>query len=226
MLWIQPVSVGYSSPHMKVVFWDWNGTLVNDASVLCDSFNRVLQKRGIQTVSLDRYREISQHPVQLMYEEMGLDFARHSFQEIAEEWHRHYCDRALDIQLHHDSLNTLQALQLRGARQMVLSALPKDVLTQSVRSYSVENFFEHVVGIHRNRADTKVAEGVSLLRRLGVKGTDVTIIGDSSHDVEVARELKAHCILVARGAESRSRLEAHGFPVLDSFSAIIHPENP
>jgi len=215
----------YAFPDMKIVFWDWNGTLVNDAPALCDSFNRVLQTRGIEPISLDRYREISQHPVQSMYEEMGLDFERHSFQEIAEEWHRHYYDRAPEIQLHHDSLTTLQALQLRGARQMVLSALPKDVLVHSVRSHSVEAFFEHVVGIHHNRADTKVAEGVSLLRRLGVKGTDVTVIGDSSHDVEVARELKANCILVARGAESRGRLEAHGFPVLESFSTIIHPKN-
>ena len=208
---------------MEIVFWDWNGTLVNDAPVLCDSFNRILVNRGVSPISLERYREMYRHPIHSMYQEAGVDLIQHPFEQIAEEWHEHYCEHASAIRLHHDSLDVLRTLQGRGTRQMVLSALPRQLLVKLVRSHAVEDFFEQVTGIDDNRADTKVHEGVALVRRLGIKGSDVTIIGDSSHDVDVARELKANCILVARGAESRARLEPHGYPVLDSFADIIGP---
>jgi phosphoglycolate phosphatase len=50
----------------------------------------------------------------------------------------------------------------------------------------------------------------------------VTVIGDSSHDAEVARALGAKCILVARGLESASRLQKNGVPVIDSFENLLH----
>jgi phosphoglycolate phosphatase len=205
---------------MKIVFWDWNGTLVNDAPILCEAFNRVANPRGVSTVTLEHYREVFRHPVRDMYEELGIDFKVHSFDELAHDWHEAYEAQIPAIQLHHDALPTLEALHNRGARQMILSALPQSMLDHSVRSFGVNPFFEHVYGASDKHGRSKVAEGWELMRKLDVAGADVTIIGDSSHDAEVAQELKTSCILVARGVESRRRLEAHGYPVFDSFESL------
>ncbi len=206
---------------MKVVFWDWNGTLVNDATVLCDVFNALIEARGYSPVSLERYREIYRHPVQHMYEDAGVDLSKHDFPELARAWHQEYTSRVGTISLHHDALTALNTLKRRGSRQMVLSALPQSILAESVRQHGVGHFFEYVRGISHFLGDSKVAEGLDLVKTLGVTGAEVTIIGDSSHDAEVARELSARCVLVARGGESRARLEVHGFPVVDSFQSII-----
>ena len=206
---------------MNVVFWDWNGTLVNDALVLCDVFNVLVTARGFAPVTLDEYRELYRHPVREMYEEIGFDFGKHPFEVVAREWNAEYCRRVASIQLHEDSRTALEALQNRGSRQAVLSALPHHVLVESVATHGVGHFFDHVVGIARDRGDSKVREGVQLAELMGARGRDITIVGDSSHDAEVARELSAHCILVARGGESRSRLETNGFPVVDSFASLI-----
>lgn len=206
---------------MKVVFWDWNGTLVNDAAVLCDVFNALIEARGYAPISMDRYREIYRHPVQGMYEDAGVDLSKHDFAEIAHSWHEEYTARVGTISLHHDALTALNALKTRGSRQMVLSALPQSILVESVKQHGVGHFFEHVRGLAHLRGDSKVAEAVNLVGSLGIAGSEITIIGDSSHDAEVARELSAQCFLVARGAESRAKLALHGFPVVDSFHTII-----
>jgi phosphoglycolate phosphatase len=70
-------------------------------------------------------------------------------------------------------------------------------------------------------AHSKIETALSMAARLGARGREITVIGDSSHDAEVAKELSANCMLVARGAESRERLEVHGFPVLDDFSGLF-----
>ena len=53
--------------------------------------------------------------------------------------------------------------------------------------------------------------------QLGVYGKEISLIGDSSHDAEVAQELGARCWLVSHGAESESRLLRTGFPVCASL---------
>ena len=206
---------------MKFVFWDWNGTLLNDAPILWQSFNDMTATRGGRSVTFDEYRQMYRHPVRDMYVDVGVDFSVHPFELVAGEWHDRYHVLAASTKLHHDALDALTVFRQQGSRQMVVSALPHDFLGVQVRRFGVEHFFEHVSGIPDQLAHSKVEQAVELAGRLRALGDDITVIGDSSHDAEVARELAAQCILVARGAESRSRLEAHGYPVFDDFSQLI-----
>lgn len=206
---------------MKVVLWDWNGTLLNDAPILWGIFNELMLTYGHDTVTFERYQEIYRHPVQAMYEDVGFDLARHSFDEVALKWHDLYRVRMSSVSLHDDVVPTLTNLSQRGSRQMVLSALPETLLRDVVRMHAVDHFFEEVRGLSDHYAKGKVDVGKVLVERLGVVGSEITVIGDSSHDAEVADALGARCLLVCRGAESKRRLEAHGVPVLDSFEAIL-----
>lgn len=206
---------------MKVIFWDWNGTIANDASLTCDVFNDLIERLGCSRVTLERYREIYRHPLQRMYEDVGVDFTRHPFELIANEWHQEYCSRLPSVGLHHDALPAFEALSQRGSRQMVLSALPQRLLDQSIQNHKIAHFFEKVVGLSDDLGHGKVGEAIKLVEFLGIRGSDITVIGDSSHDAEVAREISANCFLVARGAESRSRLEAHGYPVFETFNQFL-----
>jgi len=205
---------------MKFVFWDWNGTLLNDAPILWQSFNDMTATRGGRSVTFDEYRQMYRHPIREMYIDVGVDFSVHPFELVAGEWHDRYHALSASTQLHHDALDTLTMLRQRGSRQMVVSALPHDFLGTQVRRFGVEHFFERVTGIPDQLAHSKVEQAVELATKLGAVNKDITVIGDSSHDAEVAKELSAHCILVARGTESRVRLEAHGYPVFDDFSQL------
>jgi phosphoglycolate phosphatase len=205
---------------MKFVFWDWNGTLMNDAQILWRSFNELATAHGGEHVSFERYRSIYRHPVRDMYAEVGVDFSKHSLEQMASKWHKIYSAMSADIGLHHDAVDVLQALQDLGSRQVVVSALPHNFLGNIVSRFSVRHFFEHLAGIPDELAHSKVGIAIEMADRLGARGGDITVIGDSSHDAEVAKALSAQCILVARGAESRERLDTHGFRVLDDFSEI------
>ena len=43
------------------------------------------------------------------------------------------------------------------------------------------------------------------------------MIGDTTHDAEVAREIGAACVLVASGSHSRAALAACGVPVVEDL---------
>ena len=60
---------------------------------------------------------------------------------------------------------------------------------------------------------------LSIIRRNGMAGK-VLLIGDTTHDFEVARELEIDCILVSHGHQDKERLTQHGVPVFDSFNEL------
>jgi phosphoglycolate phosphatase len=206
---------------MKVLLWDWNGTLVNDAPVAWAAFNDTLAAYGRSAVTFARYQELYQHPAILMYHSAGLDTETHNFDQISHDYHEFYVARSVDASLHHDTVTTLEAMAAQGRRQAILSALAHELLPRAVASHGIDHFFESIAGSHDKRGDGKIESGRALVGLLGVQGEEVTVIGDSSHDAEVARALGAKCILVARGLESASRLERNGVPVIGSFEDLL-----
>jgi phosphoglycolate phosphatase len=155
-----------------------------------------------------------------MYDAVGFDLSSHRFEDISDEYHELYRARSGAIALHHDAVATLQYCAQQGKRQAILSALPHELLPQSVRYHGIEHFFESVSGLRDKRGESKVQLGHELVERLQVAGSELLVVGDSSHDAEVACSLGAACVLVARGLESRARLESNKVPVLDSFARL------
>ena len=58
---------------IRQVFWDWNGTLLDDLAYAVDVRNRVFPRFGLPPIdSLERYYEQFTFPVRLYYERAGV----------------------------------------------------------------------------------------------------------------------------------------------------------
>ncbi len=54
----------------KYVFWDWNGTLVNDVYAALASVNDILLRRGREPIDIERYYSLVATPITLFYIEL------------------------------------------------------------------------------------------------------------------------------------------------------------
>lgn len=209
---------------MKIrnIIWDWNGTLVNDTPAAHSTFNHLLETKIGRSISLEGYREIYQHPIENMYRSAGFDLKVHPYEDLCHEFHLRYTELSKEIGLQHDSLSTLEWFRSRACRQFILSALPHELLTAAVDKFEVREFFEVISGLADNLGRGKIDTGTLLLAAQELKPEETVLIGDSSHDAEVADTLGISCILVARGFESRSRLEQNRYPVTSNFSEALN----
>jgi phosphoglycolate phosphatase len=205
----------------EFVIWDWNGTLVNDAMHSWDVINQLLIRRGMPTVEFENYQKIYQHPIIKIYEALGFDFAKESLQNIADEWHADYSARLPKIELHVDSIKALDTLKSLGVNQSILSALPHEILCESVNRHGVGSYFSSVVGLKDKLGESKVQNGAHLMKEIGAKPEKTILIGDSSHDLETAEAIGATCYLVSRGYEDKARLLRHGIDVFDDFEELL-----
>ena len=70
----------------QYVIWDFNGTLLDDVKLCFDLLNKMLSKRGFETVTIEKYKEIFRFPVKEYYRLAGFDFEREPFEVTAVEF--------------------------------------------------------------------------------------------------------------------------------------------
>ena len=84
---------------MKHIIWDFNGTLLNDAQLSVDLDNDVFDQIGVPRITLEDYRNNMTMPVRDFYPRVGVDYARHSYEEIARLWLDEFNKRAVGVGL-------------------------------------------------------------------------------------------------------------------------------
>jgi len=197
--------------------WDWNGTLLDDVQVCIGTMNRMLGKRGLPLLDLERYREIFTFPVQEYYRAAGFDFALEPFAALAEEYIVPYNRAALGCGLCPGALEALEQLREWGVRQVIVSASHQDSLREQVEGLGIAGYFDALLGIRDVLGAGKAGLAQEYLRSCGADMRQVWCIGDTLHDYEVAQEMGCPCVLVAQGHQSIQKLAQTGAPVLGSL---------
>ena len=114
-----------------MIFWDWNGTLMDDLDFTHGCLNWMLETHGYpQRYDLAAYREIFGFPIEEYYIRAGFDFARHPYPELAECFMAHYNAGVDACPPSAHAAETLAELSRQGWRQSVLSASRRDYLIE------------------------------------------------------------------------------------------------
>ena len=209
--------------------WDWNGTLLDDVALCVDALNRLLERHGYaQRYDLTSYREIFGFPIVEYYLRAGFDFAKDSFEDLAESYMADYIPASAACPLMEGAVEALAAFRAAGMRQVVLSASPVTTLQQQVTERGVQHYFDRLLGLGDIYAKSKVEVGLRYLAESGFDRRRAVMIGDSVHDFEVAQALGVHCVLQAAGHQPAAVLRATGASVADDVrqaAALILKED-
>ena len=85
----------------KHIVWDWNGTLWDDTWLCVEINNHMLERRGLPLIDLSRYQDKLCFPVDRYYCQLGFDYDRDPYSDLAEEFIGEYTRRRYACELHH-----------------------------------------------------------------------------------------------------------------------------
>ena len=202
------------------VIWDWNGTLLDDMWLCVEVMNGLLEARSLPALTHDSYRELFDFPVIDYYRRLGFDFDRESFEVVGTEFIETYEQRRHQTRLQPGARETLQQLHDAGVGQSILSAYRQETLVDLVGHFGLEGYFVGLVGLDDHYAHSKVENGMHWIRELGLPPSDVLMIGDSSHDHEVAEAMGSACWLLTNGHHAAAKLHALKVPVFPSLEEL------
>lgn len=201
------------------IIWDFNGTILDDVQICIDSVNTLLAARGLPVLSsLEAYRAVQEFPIINYYVKLGFDFSKESFDDVAKEWVAEYWKRFPKSTVYPEVLETIKDCRSKGMVQVLLSATELKMLQKQVEALQIGDFFDEVCGMDNIYAHGKV----SLAQKWRAEHPDANVlfVGDTDHDLAVAREIGADCVLFSGGHQSRERLSAKGCSVIDAFSEL------
>lgn len=206
---------------MDLILWDWNGTLLDDVALCVDALNRLLRQYHYpQQYDTDSYRAIFGFPIQDYYARAGFDFAKHSFAQLAESYMDDYIPASAACPLVQGAEAALRTLKGAGVRQVILSASPISTLERQVAEHGIRRYFERLLGLGDIYAKSKVELGQAYLREAGFNPARAVMVGDSTHDFEVAAALGVRCLLYSGGHQPAEALAATGAPVFSTLGQI------
>ncbi len=183
--------------------------------------NKILKKRGLESLSKKRYRKIFQFPVIEYYRQLGFDFEKDSFENLSVEFIDEYHKELKNAFLFKYSEHILKDFKARNYMQIVISAMEQGALTESLGDKGVLQYFDYIIGLNDHYASSKVNFAVSFIRKNNIYPEKAVLIGDTIHDFEVSEALGCKCLLIASGHQAHDRLTLTGAPVKRNLRSIF-----
>ncbi len=190
----------------KIIIWDWNGTLLDDAWLGVKIMDTMLKERKLPGLTLEKYREIFDFPVKDYYAKLGFNFSIEPFEVVGTEFIEKYDAHRFECSLRQFVKESLDKFKAKGTKQYVLSARNHKQLDEEFDFYGIHRYFEHFSGLSNNFANGKLELGRQLIKKQAIDTKAALMIGDTVHDYEVAKALGIDCILVEGGHQSTSKL--------------------
>ena len=201
----------------KNIIWDWNGTILNDAPVAFEATNILLERYGYPKITLEYYRDNVDTPIVNFYSKI-FDLNRHDMEMLDDEWGVLYNQLSDKIELHADVEEMLSAFANNNLNQIILSAFKTNEITKYARKFSIENYFDDILGTQNIVMESKTIRGRRYMQKHGFAPKQTLYIGDTVHDYNTARDLGVDCILFSGGQQSPKLLKQCGVPVFDDFN--------
>ncbi|MHC4758149.1 MAG: HAD family hydrolase [Planctomycetota bacterium] len=205
----------------KHVIWDWNGTLINDTSVCAEIVNVCLRKRGIPLIDIDIYRQAFDLPVINFYKRIGFDCSEQEFQDLSEEFLDIYEHRQYECSLQDGTAETLDYFAEIKVEQSILSAYQQHRLEKAIEHFGIVDYFKYIHGRMDSLAAGKAEIARELTKKLDCDNNSMLLIGDTTHDFEVAQIIGADCVLISNGHHSDEKLQNSRAVVLGSLHEIL-----
>ncbi|PZG00982.1 HAD family hydrolase [Micromonospora deserti] len=200
--------------------WDWNGTLLNDLSLVVAATNAAFASVGGPTVTADEHRVKFRRPIADYYAEvLGQAVDDEQFGRLDKIFHDAYRAGLTTCQLAHDATVAMAAWP---GSQSLLSMWFHDELVPAVHTYGLTGRFVRVDGLRATVGGDRKAESLRRhLAELGVAGREVVLIGDSVDDADAALSVGGRVVLYTGGFTDPDRLRSSGHPVADTLTEAV-----
>lgn len=203
---------------IKNIFFDFNGTLLNDTDLCFDIEEDMLIKEGLNKVTKEFYLDNFSFPVRNYYKLVGFDVSDENYAKLSNFFISNYNAREKEeTSLNPGVVEILKKLKSDGYKLYILSASEENLLIKQLKDLKIFDYFDGLAASKNIAAHGKIEYGKQFIKDNCINPNESIMIGDTIHDYEVAVELGLIPILYSKGHNSKKVLKKVNAPIVDSF---------
>jgi phosphoglycolate phosphatase len=191
-----------------LIVFDWDGTLFDSAAVIAEGIQHAARDMGLPVPD----RETASHVIGL-----GLgDSLRHAmptlpaerYQEFLALYRGYFIEREDTLTLFAGVPELLSELKERGHRLAVATGKPRRGLDRALHSSGLGALFAATRCGDETQPKPHPAMLLELMDQMQLRASDLLMIGDTSHDLGMAKSAGVDAVAVSYGAHPHDSLRA------------------
>ena len=209
------------SRRFDLLVFDWDGTLMDSAAAITDSLRAACRDLDLAVPSEEQARYVIGLGLRDAMSHIlpGLDPA--IYPRVAERYREHYLRRDPDTSLFAGAAETIAKLHESGYLLAVATGKSRRGLDRSLRATGLEGYFHATRCADEGHVKPHPGMLQSLMDSLRVADARTLMIGDTTHDMEMARAAGVARLGAAYGAHSRNALLQYApLACLDDFESL------
>jgi phosphoglycolate phosphatase len=205
----------------ELLVFDWDGTLMDSAAAIVGALQSACADLGLPVPSDEQARYVIG---------LGLNDAMHyvlpgvdprNYPSVVDRYRVHYLQRDANTALFPGAVELVSALREAGFLLAIATGKGRRGLERVLESTGLKDLFHasRCADEGHSKPDPRMLE--ALFDELGVRHQRALMIGDTTHDMEMARAAGVARVAVSYGAHSRDALLAYD-PVacVDDFPGL------
>lgn len=192
----------------RLLIFDWDGTLLDSIGSILACTRVTLEELGLPPVADERIRGVIGLGLRETVEVLAPGCDEALFQAVLDVYRRHW----IETWRHKPTLfpgvpALLEDLAGRGYLLAVATAKARTGLEMDLQATGLAERFDATRTVSESRSKPHPEMVLSLTDELGVPTTETLMVGDTSHDLEMAHNAGAAAVGVCSGSQSRASLE-------------------
>jgi len=192
-----------------LVVFDWDGTLFDSTALIVHSIQAACRDLGLPVPGDERASWVIGLSLHGAMAHAVPDITQEQIPRMVERYRFHYLARQHDLTLFPGVLDMLHALKKRHHWLAVATGKSRAGLDESLREVELKGLFDATRTADETRSKPDPQMLVELMREFGVAPDRTLMIGDTTHDLQLAANAGTASVAVAYGAHQTSEFAAH-----------------
>lgn len=211
----------HAARRYDLVVFDWDGTLADSTALIADAIQNACRDMG-QAVPA---REVARHVIGLGFTSavahVAPDLATDEYPAFAAAYRKYYLEGEARVVLFDGARELLQNLDTAGYRLAVATGKSRSGLEHAIAHCGLRGVFHATRCADEGHPKPNPDMLLNLMRFLAVHPERTLMVGDTSHDLELARNAGTDAVGVTYGAHAPEALAALSpRAIVDSVPAL------
>ena len=197
----------YRPRQFDLIAFDWDGTLYDSTQIIVRCIQAAVSDVGGQTPSQAQAAYVIGMALMPALAHAAPDVPKEKYPLLGERYRHHYAQHHNDLSLFEGVLPLLQALHERQHLLAVATGKSRKGLDEALHQVALRGIFDasRTADETAGKPDPRMLH--ELMAELGVAAERTLMIGDTTHDLQMANNAGCACVGVSYGAHGTSGLE-------------------
>jgi len=207
--------------HYDLIVFDWDGTVVDSTAVITKSIQAACRDLNLGVPSDEAARHVIGMGLKEALRHAVPDAPDEMLQPLVERYRHHYFAQDEDISLFDGVRDTIAELRETGYMLAVATGKSRNGLDRSMHSSGMDGYFHATRTADQTFSKPHPAMLLEIMEELGTEPERVLMVGDTTHDLQMAINAGVDAVGMTHGAHPAHQLrELAPVALLDDFAGF------